>query len=436
MVCYRNSLSVLAAIGITLLTGCPFSPEATTYLGVEVQDVTVTGLGGVLVTQQTQNAGLNPDRLLANDIIVSVTPLDGQPVAVANVAALRQALAKVSVGRMVQVNVYRPAFANDGTPIRGSYKDLLTLILQVDPTSGGVPTFLGLHVTENAGTGVRIVAVPEDTSTVGGMQVGDVIVALDSTSITSVDGFRGVLAKANPGGQLTFKYRREGSANDLSTPVSIGAEANRDLPLVGLTVQELTTALAKSWGYGEVEGVSISALLFDSPALLSALMAGDVITSIKGETDADEVQVTGSSAFVSAIAARRGQLLSIRYVRAKVPRTPTEVRLLAEPIVPEPAPNIGLGFRAVEVEAAAPHGGALVVSVYAGGPADKAGILEQDIILSVDRVAVANSTEFWQRVRDLYEGKDLTVVLETSTGGVPQYRNLLLTSAALPTSGS
>jgi len=263
-----------------------------------------------------------------------------------------------------------------------------------------------------------------------------VIVALDSTSITSVDGFRAVLAKANPGGQLTFKYRREGSADDLTTPVSIGAEANRDLPLVGLTVQELTTALAKSWGYGEVEGVSISALLFDSPALLSALMAGDVITSIKGENDADEVQVTGSSAFVSAIAARRGQLLSIRYVRAKVPRTPTEVRLLAEPIVPEPAPNIGLGFRAVEVEAAAPQGGALVVSVYPDGPGDKAGILEQDVILSVDRVAVANSTEFWQQVKELYEGKDLTVVLETLTAGVPQYRNLLLTSTALPASGS
>ncbi len=431
---YRWGASILAGAGLMLLVGCPVSPEAATYLGVQVENATVDGLGGVLVTQQTQNPGLSTARLLANDIIVSITLADGEPTPVTTVAQLRQALAKVAVGRAVRVDVYRPAFATDGTPMRGTYRDRLPLTLQVDAETGGVPTFLGLHVVDNGGTGVRVVAVPEDPDALGSLRVDDVIIALDSTSITSVESFRGVLARAASGSRVTFRYRREGTEADLTSPVDIGPEANRDLPLVGLTVQELTTELAGAWGYGKVTGVRISALLFDTPALRSALMAGDVITGVKGEADRDEVQATSSSVFAAAIAERRGEQVAIRYVRGKTPRTPTEVRLLEEAVVSDPAPNIGLGFRAVDVETLSPAGGALVVSVYPGGPANQAGIREQDVILSVERVAVANSTEFWQRVDDLYAGSNRTVMLETLTDGVPQFRNLLLTPSPLPAS--
>src|SRR5262249_62341773 len=71
-----------------------------------------------------------------------------------------------------------------------------------------------------------------------------------------------------------------------------------------------------------------------------------------------------------------------------------------------PPPPLGLPARAVRTDIAT---GARVANEKAGGPAEKGGILENDVVVKVGTRTVADADEFVVAVRQLTIGQDAPV---------------------------
>jgi len=83
-----------------------------------------------------------------------------------------------------------------------------------------------------------------------------------------------------------------------------------------------------------------------------------------------------------------------------------EVKATVEALIKDgkvPHPTLGLTARSVSNDLAS---GAQIANVTAGGPADKAGIKENDVVVKVGNRKVADADEFVVAVRQLPIGQD------------------------------
>ena len=83
-----------------------------------------------------------------------------------------------------------------------------------------------------------------------------------------------------------------------------------------------------------------------------------------------------------------------------------EVKATVESLIKDgkvPHPTLGLTARSVNNDLAS---GAQIANVTAGGPADKAGIKENDVVVKVGNRTVADADEFVVAVRQLPLGQD------------------------------
>jgi len=231
----------------------------------------------------------------------------GVLVALAGAAALALVLAGKGY-----LSLGSPVFAQ-GRPgeLERSARSLMTL--------AGRGAEIGVRVGESSTTGVVIEEVqPDSPAEKAGLKRADVVVEFDGERVRSTRQFSRLVAETPPGRSVTATIMRDGEKKELRITPSEGRssglliDADRlrglrgdlgrlgdhlppfdfnfdfDLPgalsgrRLGVTVNELTDQLAQY--FGAKDGVLVTSVTDGSAASRAGLKAGDVITSINGQS--------------------------------------------------------------------------------------------------------------------------------------------------------
>jgi serine protease Do len=196
---------------------------------------------------------------------------------------------------------------------------------------------------------------------------------------------------------------------------------------LGVTVQTMTSDLARSLGLNEVRGALVSAVSGDSPAERAGVKRGDVILALNGAPVSDSnslrnaVAGTRPGETVKLTVRRRGAEQTIAVRLGELTRTASAaddgasggaergpLGLRVRPVTREDVDELGLKAR---------HG-LLVAGVSDDGPAAAAGFRAGDVIQEVDGQPVPDADTFRAAVKAAGERPALVLV---SRGGEALY---------------
>lgn len=177
------------------------------------------------------------------------------------------------------------------------YSLLFTLLLAVVGTATAQPEerpFIGIGYAE-AEDGVIVNQIlPDSPAESAGLQVGDIITAVDGESV-SADNFAAVVTANAVGDEIVLTITRDGEEQELTVTLASAPETlpmpggmprgRQERPFLGVRLEDNEDAL------------TIAEVSPDSPAAEAGLEAGDVITELNGE------DVTTAEAFVQSIQA-------------------------------------------------------------------------------------------------------------------------------------
>jgi serine protease Do len=222
---------------------------------------------------------------------------------------------------------------------------------------------------------------------------------------------------------ITTLMAAHGSGIGFATPSNLARAIATELAAagkvrrgrIGVTIQPLTPALAKTFGAAGVDGVLLADVAPGGPAARAGVQAGDVVTGF-GETriavpeDLQRAVALSRSGQVVAVSIRRDGVArtvtvtveeAVRGVTAVAPSHPRASRLGFD--VQPLTPGLARRLRQPSVE------GVLVTRVER---ADDAGIRSGDVIREVDRQPVRTVADFQRLTRGLRSGGDVTLRIQ------------------------
>jgi S1-C subfamily serine protease len=178
--------------------------------------------------------------------------------------------------------------------------------------------------------------------------------------------------------------------------------------MLGVTIQPVTSDIARSLGLEHVRGALVNTVEADSPAEKAGLKRGDVITAINGETVRDDNSLRnevsqlapGSAVKVTVLRGGKEQTLSATLAERQKPEADPDARgsrqdssglgLSVEPLTRESARELGVSASA----------GVVVVDVLPGSRAAEAGLREGDVIAEVDGKPVGTASALRGAIAD------------------------------------
>ncbi|HEX7124470.1 MAG TPA: DegQ family serine endoprotease [Thermodesulfobacteriota bacterium] len=168
---------------------------------------------------------------------------------------------------------------------------------------------------------------------------------------------------------------------------------------LGVVVQPVTPALARSLKLPEAKGALVADLVNDGPAARAGMRQGDVIVGFQGKPVEDSSQLPsivagvkpGTRAEVRVI--RNGRPETLTVTLGRMPDEEAQASLGDDDTSPARA---GLALADVPRPLARqlnlpPGRGALVTAIQAGSPAERAGLQPGDVILEVNRKPVSGA---------------------------------------------
>ncbi len=188
---------------------------------------------------------------------------------------------------------------------------------------------------------------------------------------------------------------------------------------LGVEIQPVTDDLAKSFGLPSATGALVANVQDGSPANKAGLKPGDVITEFNGRkvARAEElsrvVAETPSGQTVPVTVMRDGKPLRISATIGTLDDTDTRQASAPSPAAPG---ALGLSLQSVTPAVAREldlkeQSGAIVRDVRSGGPADKAGMQQGDVITEIDRHRVANADEAKQAIERHAKGSPVLLLV-------------------------
>ena len=202
---------------------------------------------------------------------------------------------------------------------------------------------------------------------------------------------------------------------------------------LGVSPQAITSDMADSLGLKSTKGALVADVVKDSPAEKGGLKPGDVVVALNGKPVSDNSQLTrdvgvippGSTVKLDIV--REGKQRTVEVKLAERPdekeqggRTPTKsgqdkeqgdlLGLSVQDVTPQLA-------RQSQVDPATK--GAVVVDVAPDSPAADAGLEPGDVVLEVNRRAVASAAEYKTAVKGVKKGD--TALVRVRRGQATQY---------------
>ena len=200
---------------------------------------------------------------------------------------------------------------------------------------------------------------------------------------------------------------------------------------LGVTIQDVDQALAESFGLERPEGALVAAVSADSPAERAGLETGDIVVSLDGR----EVPYSNAlpplvGAVVPGTVVEIGVLRDGERMALDVTIEPLDEERVASAggrSVEEKAGRLGVAVAAMDdgqrEEAGVDHG-VVVSSVVPGSPADEAGIVEGDVIVSLDRREIEDPETLAELVREAPADESVPVLVQRD--GAPRFLALTL----------
>lgn len=190
---------------------------------------------------------------------------------------------------------------------------------------------------------------------------------------------------------------------------------------LGITIQDLTPELARSFGLADATGVLIAQVMPDTPAEKAGLKQGDVIVKFNGEP------VEGFAPFRNKVALTQpGTKVEITVIRdgkektfaVTIEKLPAEEQAAASP--PDTLDKLGLTVTTLTKELADQYGytdekGVVVTQVDPDSAAARAGFKPGVLITEANRKAIANIKDFKQAVEENGD-KPLLLFIKDSRG--------------------
>lgn len=184
---------------------------------------------------------------------------------------------------------------------------------------------------------------------------------------------------------------------------------------LGVGIQKLTPELAESMGIKKAEGILVNRIYENSPAEKAGLKEGDVILECNGTKleDPSDLQKI-------VIGAPIGTVLKLKVLREnktifidiKTDKMPSEEKIEKS----EMSKNLlGIKVRDLlpkEKKETFYKFGVVVVEVMPNSPADLAGIMEGDIIFTINQKQIKNSNDFKQIISSLKKGSIINIFLQ------------------------
>ena len=190
---------------------------------------------------------------------------------------------------------------------------------------------------------------------------------------------------------------------------------------LGVTLQALTPEIAESLGMEEVSGVLVNDVASDSPAARAGMRRADVVTAVggrameNGKALAREIGTMEPGDEVVVTVVRAGEPLEIA---VKLGGWPDAGGSEAVSEAPAPAPAAGprLGVYLENRD-----GKLVIASVRPDTPAAEARLRRGDVLISVDNVSVAASTDVHEALRKAADAGREHALLLVERRGQPRF---------------
>jgi serine protease Do len=183
---------------------------------------------------------------------------------------------------------------------------------------------------------------------------------------------------------------------------------------LGVSIQEVTPALAKSFDLKEKKGALVAQVISGSPAEKAGIEQGDIIVEFDGK------EVTDSKDLPRIVASTPvGKAVTIKLIRnGKVLDRQMKVGEMEEKVEVAKAPShksLGITVQNLTPEIARGLGlkkdtGVVVTRVEPGSPAADAGIQTGDVVQEVNRKPIKNVEDFVQKI-DKAKGQENVLLL-------------------------
>ena len=163
---------------------------------------------------------------------------------------------------------------------------------------------------------------------------------------------------------------------------------------LGVGIQDLTPALARAFNISRQEGAVVSQVEEGSPADKAGVVVGDVIVGVNGDPIRDSAELRNYIGLlrvdseIKLAVLRDGKRKTLTAVIEAPPSAKLQGNRLSEKLA-------GAYFQDVTIDG---DPAIAVAAVEPGSPADRAGLVEGDIILSVNRKRVGNSSEMAEAI--------------------------------------
>ena len=193
---------------------------------------------------------------------------------------------------------------------------------------------------------------------------------------------------------------------------------------LGVMIQDVTPALAKSFGLEKAEGVLIADVVNDSPAANAGLQRGDVILRFNGQNIENGHKLsqlaaeTAPNSQVKIDLLRNGQEKTITL---KVGTMPDNAQNM---VAPQDESSWGMSVQDLTPQLAQQLGlkpgqsGVVITNVEDGSPAAEAGLHAGDLITEVNRTAIKNLDGFRQTLAKAKKGDNLLLLIQRGGGSL------------------
>ena len=271
------------------------------------------------------------------------------------------------------------------------------------------PAYLGV-VGENVDGLARFQQVlPDSPASKAGLQVGDVLKAVEDQQITDFDQLLDQLRGKKPGQKLTLLIGRDGESKkvELTLTARPGQRGRGSTVWLGVA------------GENRAGKVHLTQVLAGGPGEKAGLKSGDVVLELESKELKDYADL------LALVRERQaGAKLQLQIAR-EGKKQEVVVTLEDRPGARRAPSNVFMGIQGEDAER-----GARLTVITRGGPSEKAGLLAGDVIQTIDGKDVANYASLVTEIRRRQpddkmkvgvvrkgEKKELVVTLAARTGG-------------------